>query len=74
MLQGQEKSYSIVDNNLPYSSFLCHPLPGEGRQKYFWRNPRRSLLPYSVPAGPSPTPSEHPEIAAGHIAQMVEEW
>ena len=29
MLQGQEKSYSVVDTNPPFSSFFTS-LPGEG--------------------------------------------
>lgn len=37
MLQGQEKSHSIIDSNAPspFSSFSCHPLPGVGVDRMF---------------------------------------
>lgn len=61
MLQGQEKSCSIVDTNLPFSSFSCCLLPGEGEAEMLLRGaPRRPHPLYSVTAGPNPTPFRAP--------------
>lgn len=37
MLQGQEKSHSIIDSNAPspFSSFSCYPLPEVGVDRMF---------------------------------------
>lgn len=45
MLQGQEKSYSIGDTNLPFSSFSCCPLPGEGEAEVLLGGTQESLPP-----------------------------
>lgn len=47
---------------------------GGGDRNTSSRDPRRSLLPYSVTIGPNSLPSEHSEeIIAGHVAQRAKE-
>lgn len=74
MLQGQEKSYSIVDTNPPFTGFSCCPFPGEGEAEILLGGAQEGLflLTLSQLVSASP-PSEHPEIAGGCIAQMAEE-
>lgn len=57
MLQGQEKSCSIVDTNLPFSSLSCCPLPGEGEIEMLLGGTQKGLLLLilSFTAGPNPT-------------------
>lgn len=69
MLQGQEKSHSIVDTNLPFSSFSCCPLPGEGKTEMLLgemllllggTREGLFLLIHSFTAGPNSTPFRAP--------------
>lgn len=75
MLQGQEKSHSIVDSNAPFCSFSCYSLPEvRGERMFLGEIPKSSLLflsPLPQLSGPRLPLSEHTESIAGQGVQVA---
>lgn len=75
MLQGQEKSHSIVDSNAPFCSFSCYSLPEvRGERMFLGEVPKSSLLflsPLPQLSGPRLPLSEHTESIAGQGVQVA---
>lgn len=69
MLQGQEKSHSIIDSHAPspFSSFSCNPLPEVGVDRMFL-GPPKVLSPLHLCWL---TLSEHTGSTAGYGGQVA---